>query len=157
MSCNILLAVDESKNSSKAIDWVRKNINKDASVTLLSILPDATSACGMDSPSLSPLFKENSQTFCGLEDAKRARVREFTADARAKLVRAGFDSGKVVIRVRKKKSGIARDILKESKTGKYDTLVIGRHGLTGIKGFFFGSIANKIVQLAVGITVIVAD
>jgi nucleotide-binding universal stress UspA family protein len=61
------------------------------------------------------------------------------------------------VRVRKKKVGIARDILKEAENGKYDTLVIGRRGITGIKQFVFGSVSNKIVQLARKIAVIVVD
>ena len=54
---------------------------------------------------------------------------------------------------RKKKVGIARDILKESQQGKYTTLVIGRRGLSGIKQFLFRSVSNKVVQLAKKVSV----
>ena len=67
----ILVAVDESKNSMKAVNYVAKGMNSSATVTLLSILPDATAACGLDSPALTPLFKEHIHSFCALEDAKK--------------------------------------------------------------------------------------
>ncbi len=156
MPCSILVAMDESKSAQKALDYVRKNMDKEASVTLLSIVPDVSGACGMDSPSLTPLFKENQSAFCSVEDAKRAKLKETLDAAREKLVRAGFDPKKVIVRIRKKKSGIARDILKES-SGGYDTLVLGRRGLTAVKEFFFGSVAYKVAHQAKGITVILVD
>jgi len=73
------------------------------------------------------------------------------------LVVGGFASKDIAIKVRNKKVGIARDILKEAQHGKYDTLVIGRRGLSGIKQFLFGSVSNKVVQLAKNVSVIVVD
>ena len=73
------------------------------------------------------------------------------------LVQAGFPSKNVAVKIRKKKVGIARHILKEAEQGKYTTLVIGRRGLSGIKQFMLGSVSNKLVQLAKKVSVIVVD
>lgn len=157
MAKKILLAIDESKNSMKAVNYIAKTVRHSTVVTLLSIIPDATAACGLDSPSLTPLFKANKQTFCSMEDIKTDKVKAFMEKAKGALVKAGFPSKNVAVKIRKKKSGIARDILREARQGKYDTLVVGRRGLSGIKEFLFGSVSNKVVQLAKKISVIVVD
>ncbi|MBW2566685.1 MAG: universal stress protein, partial [Deltaproteobacteria bacterium] len=58
MAKKILVAVDESKNSMKAVEYVAKSMQPAGTVTLLSVIPDATAACDLDSPSLTPLFKQ---------------------------------------------------------------------------------------------------
>ena len=157
MAKKILVAVDESKNSMKAVNYVAKGMNSSATVTLLSVLPDATAACGLDSPALTPLFKEHIHSFCALEDAKKHSVKAFMEKAKMVLVKGGFPSKNLTIKIRKKKVGIARDILKEAHQGKYDTLVIGRRGMSSIKQFILGSISNKLVKFAKNVSVIVVD
>lgn len=157
MGNKVLVAVDNSKNALKAVRYVAKAVNPTSKVTMLSILPDPTAACELDGPSLAPIFKENTKAFCTMEDAKKAAVEGFMDEAKKTLVKAGLPSKNIAIRVRKKKVGIARDILKEAQQGKYDTIVIGRRGLSGIKQYVFGSVSNKVVQLAKGIAVVVVD
>ena len=157
MAKKILVAVDESKNSMKAVNYVAKGINSGAAVTLFSVLPDPTAACGLDSASLTPLFRQNRQAFCALEDAKKDSVKAFMEKAKKALVAKGFASKKVTIKIKKKKAGIARDILKEAQQGKYDTVVIGRRGLSGIKQFVLGSVSKKVVEFAKTVSVIVVD
>lgn len=157
MAKKILVAVDESKNSLKAVNYVAKAMQPTAMVVLFSVIPDPTSACGLDSPSLTPIFKDNIQTFCAIEDSKKDSVKSFMEKAKRVLVESGFPSKNVATKIRKKKVGIARDIVKEARQGKYDTLVVGRRGLSGIKEFLFGSVSNKVVQLATKVSVIVVD
>jgi len=157
MAQKILLAVDNSKNALKAVRYVAKTVNTDAAVTLLNILPDPAVACGMDTPSLTPVFKQNREIFCSIEDTKKQVMQLFMEDAKKILVKAGFSSKNVATKIRKKRSGIARDILKEAQRGKYHTIVIGRRGLTGIKKFMFGSVSNKVVKYADMASVVVVD
>ena len=157
MAEKILVAVDESKHSMNAVKYVAKCMQPTASVTLFSVIPPPSAACGLDSPALVPLFKEHRQTFCAMEDTKKDSVKSFMEKAKRVLVGSGFSSQNVATKIRKKKTGIARDILKEARQGKYDTLVIGRRGLTGIKQFVFGSVSNKLVQQATDVSVVVVD
>ena len=157
MACKILVALDESKSSLKAIRYVAETMKCEMEITLLSVLPDATAACGLDSPSLVPLFKENREAFCSIEDAKREHVQTFINQARDALVMSGFSPKNVKVKIRKKKKGIAQDIMKEAKEGGYDTIVLGRRGLSGIKEFFMGSVSSKVVHSAEDMAVIVVD
>ncbi|MBW2174982.1 MAG: universal stress protein [Deltaproteobacteria bacterium] len=122
MASKILLALDNSKYSLKAVKYAVKTLKPDSMVTMLTVLPDPTAACGLDGPSLMEGFME---------------------EAKKRFVAAGFSPKNIAIRIRKKKTGISRDILKEAKRGKYDTILMGRRGLTGIKQFVAGSITNK--------------
>jgi len=70
---------------------------------------------------------------------------------------AGFLPKNVKVKIRKKKKGIAQDIMKEARDGGYDTIVMGRRGLSGIKEFLMGSVSNKVVHAADGMAVIVVD
>ena len=157
MAKKILVAVDESKNSMKAVKYVANGIQPTGKVTLFSVLPDSTAACGLDSPTLTPLFNQNRKAFCAIEDTKKDHVKEFMEKAKAVLVEAGFPSKNVTVKIRKKKAGIARDILREAQVGKYTSLVIGRRGLSAVREFLFGSVSSKVVQLAKKVSVIVVD
>lgn len=157
MANKVLLALDNSKNSLKAVRYVAKTLKPDSMVTMLTVLPDPTAACGLDGPSLIPIFKKNIKTFCTIEDAKKAAMQGFLDEAKKRLVEAGFSPKNISVRIRKKKAGIARDILKEAKAGKYDTVVMGRRGLTGVKQFVAGSVTNKTFQFAQNVTLIIVE
>jgi nucleotide-binding universal stress UspA family protein len=157
MAGRILLAVDESNNSLEAVKYVAQNIRRESEVTVLTILPDPTAACELEEPSLIPRFRESRQAFCAMEDAKRERMEGFVEKARAFLVQSGFPPEKVKTRIEKKRSDIAKDIVREANEGKYDTIVLGRRGLTGVQEFLFGSVSNKVLHIATGFAVTVVD
>jgi nucleotide-binding universal stress UspA family protein len=149
--------VDKSANSLKAVNYVARNINHKAAVTLFSVLPDPTPACDLDGPSLIPLFKENMKNFCINEEVETAAVEGFMDEAKKTLVKAGFTSNNVATRARKKRRGIAKDILKEAKRGSYDTVVIGRRGLSGINKLFTSSVSGEVLGQAKDVSVVVVD
>ena len=155
MPGSVLLAVDNSRNSQKAIDYTCAHLGRDAAVTVFSVLPDVASACDMEDPSLVPIFKDNRQAFCTLEDAKKAAAKNFAEQAKACLVSAGFPAKNVKLKVVKKKGDVAAQIITEAQKGGHDTIVIGRRGLSGIKEFFLGSVSNKVVQAAQDVAVLV--
>ena len=157
MKTRCLLPVDKSANSLKAVNYVAKNISHEATVTLFSVLPDPTPACDLDGPSVTPLFTENIKRFCINEEVETAAVKGFMDEAKKTLVEAGFPSKSVAIRTRKKRHGIAQDILKEAKQGKYDTVVIGRRGLSGVGRLFTRSVSGKVLGQAKDVSVVVVD
>lgn len=157
MANKVLLALDNSKYSLKAVKYLAKTLKPDSVVTMLTVLPDPTSACGLDGPSLIPIFKKNVKAFCTIENAKKSAMEGFMEEAKKRFVAAGFSPKNVSIRIRKKKKGISRDILNEAERGKYDTVVMGRRGLTGVKQFVAGSITNKMFQYAQNLSLIVVE
>jgi len=72
------------------------------------------------------------------------------------LLKAGFEERKVTIKVEDKKKGIARGIVNEANAD-YDTIVLGRRGLSSIKEFFLGSVPLKVLQSAGNISVLLVN
>ena len=78
---------------------------------------------------------------------KKELLKEAQKKAKAVLLQAGFAEEKIALKMGSKKKGIARDIVHEAKTG-YDTIVLGRRGISGIQEFLLGSISQKVMHLA---------
>lgn len=157
MAKRFLVALDKSNNSLRVVKFVAETIIPTAKVTLMSIVADPAAACELHGPSLSSLFTEKTKTFCMIEDAKKAAMQGFLDEAKKTLVKTGFPSENIAVRIRKQKSGVARDILKAAKQEKYDAVVVGRRGLTGVKQFMFGSVSNKVINSAENLSIIVVD
>lgn len=57
-----------------------------------------------------------------------------------------FDPEKIRFKIKRAFFGPAGDIIKEVKKGEYTTIVTGKRGIKGWKGFFLGSVSQKIVN-----------
>ena len=156
MEHKILVAFDDSENSMRAVDYLSKNFSKTARITLYSVLQDTATLCDMNSPELTAYFKSQQATFCALEDQKKKLVEDALQQAKEILVSAGFDSGHILLKTGPKKKGIARDIIVEAGNG-YDLVVMGRHGISGIKDFFFGSTSQKVLNAIQDVSVLIVN
>lgn len=156
MAHKILIALDDSENALRAVDYVASNFQNHTAVTLFSVLADTAGLCDMNSPELTPLFKSEQASFCQLEDKKRSLVKEACEKGKQKLREAGWDASYVTIKVQPKHKGIARDIVREASQG-HDLIVIGKHGVSGIRDFFLGSISQKVLQLAKDTSVLIVN
>lgn len=156
MAEKILVAFDDSENAMRAVEFIATSFTKEKEITLLSVLPDTTAICDMNSPSLTPYFMSKQTEFCALEDQKRELVNEALQRAKELLLNAGFEEKNIVIKAQTKKKGLVRDIMREANSG-YDTIVLGRRGLSGVKDFIFGSVSQKVLHLAKDISIIVVD
>ena len=156
MGLNILVAFDDSDNAMRAVEFVSKSFTLDSRITLLNILQDSIALCDMNSPELTPYFLTQQSAFCALEGKKREIVNEAMEKAKGTLVRSGFIEKNISLKIEKKKSGVARDIINEAHSG-YDLIVIGRRGLSGIMEFILGSVSQKVLQYAKDISVMVVN
>ncbi|MBU1712539.1 MAG: universal stress protein [Proteobacteria bacterium] len=156
MGLNILVAFDDSDNAMRAVEFVAKSFTVDSRVTLLSILQDSIALCDMNSPELTPYFLSQQSAFCALEGKKREIVNEAMEKAKGTLVRSGFIEKHITMKIEKKKSSIARDIIDEAETG-FDVIVIGRRGLSGIMEFILGSVSQKVLQFSKNTSVLVVN
>ena len=156
MAQKILIALDDSENALRAVNYVADNFQNHAAITLFSVLADTADLCDMNSPELTPLFKAQQSSFCQLEDKKRNLISEACEKGKQILSNAGWDPAYVTIKARPKQKGIARDIVREASAG-YDLVVIGKHGVSGIRDFFLGSISQKVLQLAKDTSVLIVN
>ena len=156
MGLNILVAFDDSDNAMRAVEFVSKSFTLDSRITLLNILQDSINLCDMNSPELTPYFLTQQSAFCALEGKKKEIVNEAMVKAKEALVRSGFTEKNISMKIEKKKSGIARDLINEAQSG-YDLIVIGRRGLSGIMEFILGSVSQKVLHYAKDTSVMVVN
>jgi len=145
MAKKILLAMDESENSMRAVEFISRSFTTDHEVTIFSVVLDTPTVCEMDSPSLTPYFTAQKDAFCWVEDQKKMMIEEAHKKAGEALMKAGFDKKNIQAKIEGKKKGIAKGILDEANSG-YDLLVMGRKGVAGGREFSLGSIPQKILQ-----------
>ena len=152
----LLVAFDDSENAMRAVEYIANSFNKDQRITLFSVIPDTAAICDMNSPSLTPYFLSRQADFCALEDEKKELVNKAMEKAREFLVKTGFDEKNVILKTQMKVKGVVRDILDEARSG-YDTIVLGRRGMSGVKEFFLGSVSQRVLHLAKDVSVVVVD
>lgn len=157
MGQKILIALDESENSRRAVEFVGKTFSSDSLVTLFSVMLDADAICSMQSPELIPYFKSQQQSFCSLEDKKKEVVKAALQKAKATLMQSGFDEGNITVETLSRKKGIARDIINEVNQRDYDLVVLGKRGVSGVKDFILGSITQKVMQGVKNTSVLLVD
>ncbi len=152
----ILVALDDSANAMRAVEYVADHFTTDHRITLISVLQDVATLCKLESPELTPHFISQQTSFCALEDEKRKLVENAQQKAKALLIEKGFDQNNIAIKIESKKRSVAKDITNEAANG-YDVIVIGRRGLTGLKEFFMGSVSHKILNLAKDVSVLIVN
>lgn len=157
MAKKILVAMDESKNSLRAVEFIGNCVNPEASVTLFSVLMNTEAMCAMQAPELTPYFIAQQTTFCVLEDKKKELISEALEKAREMLIQQGFAKNRVKTKIVKRKKGIARDIISEVKSGGYDLVVLGKKGLSAVREFLMGSTAQKVLHGVDKVSVLLVD
>ena len=106
----VLVALDDSENAARAVEYVAKNFSPDHEVTLFSVMPDTQMLCNINSPELTPYFWSQRNVFCSLEDKKRELVEAAANRAKGVLLKAGFKKDRVTVKVQARKKGIAKAI-----------------------------------------------
>jgi len=161
MAKKILVAMDASEHAMKAARYVAETLKgcKDVKITLFSVIPEISSAfktlVGTDFASIIPDFEKKLGGLATLRHKQEAKIEEILKQAKKILEDTGIPAKNIEIAVRRKKEGIARDILRELERENYDTIVVGRRGVSG--AFFFGSVSDKVVKYARNCAVWVID
>ena len=156
MEKKILVALDDSENSLRAVEFVSRTFTPDHEVTLFSVLQDVTAFYEHYSPELTPYFLTQRDAFTSLDDKKKDLVEETAGKAKDLLIKAGFEEKNITVKIEEQKKGIARDIINEAGSG-YGAVVMGRRGLSGITGFILGSVSQKVLHSLKNISVVVVD
>ena len=153
MDKKILVAIDDSENAMRAVEFIANLFTTDNKITLFNVIQDTAALCEMNSPELTPYFKSQQSSFCTLEEKKQKLVNQALQKAREILMDTGFEENSITIKSEIKKNGVARDIVKEAQSG-YNVIVLGRRGMSGIMDFILGSISQKVFNSAKDISVL---
>jgi len=142
---NILIAVDESENSRRAVSYVGNLLGglPGFRATILHIIPDPE----------EDYFPNTAEREKWLGEYKQ-RIDILLESYRQILIESGFDESAVRTRSTLRYCpSMAKCILDERDKNEYGTIVVGRQGLSRSEEFLFGSISSKIVNHARDCTV----
>lgn len=78
------------------------------------------------------------------EVQQKKNINQYMERARQFLLKAGFPSNFIEVKIQDRKTGFARDIIREAQKG-YLAVVSRRRGMTGLRGIVLGSVATKLV------------
>jgi nucleotide-binding universal stress UspA family protein len=142
---NILIAVDESDNARRAVSYVGQMLGGAAGfkTTILHVIPEPE----------EDYFPTHAEKEAWLKKYKD-RIDRVLEEYRQILIEAGFKDADVKVRSTLRYCpSMAECILSERDQIQYDTIVVGRQGLSRKEQFLFGSISSKIVNHASDCTV----
>lgn len=151
----ILVTIDESDYAMKIANYMAAAVNPAVQITLFSVLPTFSLTMERQLPRPQPAEKVGEPKEMMYNEKKL--TEEMMEKCRAVLTDSGIPGENIETKIVHKKIGVAQDIIMEVEKGNYNTVVVGRRGLSAIAAFVFGSISNKIVHNIKNCTVWVVD
>jgi nucleotide-binding universal stress UspA family protein len=135
----ILIAVDGSENAMRAVDFVADTLSGfDYTVGLVTVLRSETQ------PERAVAVDGNLQK---VMDEVEPEVRRSLNQSQDKLIAAGFDGSKLTLEIVRGASSRAAAIVEVAEQGGFDTIVLGRRGLSRVQQFFAGRVSTKVLQI----------
>ena len=143
----LLIAVDASENSSKAVEHVGSfAADTEAELTLYHVVR----SFGLGFLEDFSVRDEDVEAF--VEEAESNVLRMFRS-YRDSLEKTGIASARISTKHILQRQSPAADIIREAKNGDYGTIVMGRRGLSKVYAFFMGRVTNKVLSRAEGFAV----
>ena len=148
----ILVAIDGSARSYAALAYLGKLFSKQVEIVLFHIMAEAPVSLRDLSP--DPSYEKERYPLALWKTSQEEFIAEFMTLACDILYASGFAKDAVSVKTQALGSGVARDILAESRQG-YDVLVVGRTGISKVEDISLGGIAAKLVDVVVHLPIIV--
>lgn len=144
-SRNILVSVDGSTSSKKALDYVLDLITKnpDVELTLFHVQPSLKDYCEIDFTEAQEANENQEDVAKIVEQANRQCIENFMQYARQKISEKGIDEDKLNFKTQSVRMNIGKAVIDEFRQGDYGTVVAGKRGI-GNK-FFMGSVSNYLI------------
>jgi nucleotide-binding universal stress UspA family protein len=139
----ILLAVDGSEQAFEAVRYVSRFLSPNRMEVVLFHVITKVPESFWDMEK-EPTLRQKPGDTDAWESRQKKKIQEFMEKARCLFLDQNVPEDAVDIKIQERKVGIARDIVHESQKD-YDGVVVGRWGMSMLKDFLWGSIANKLI------------
>jgi nucleotide-binding universal stress UspA family protein len=143
----VLIANDGSTHSMRTVSYAADILDPNRFEVVLFHVVTRVPESFIDLEAKVPAYNYKLVSLEAWEEQQQKTIREFMGKAKAILLDAGFKDERITVRVDDRQVGIARDIGSESLKG-YKALVVGRRGLSDLKDFMLGSVAEHILGLS---------
>ncbi len=139
----ILLAVDGSDQAFEAVRYVSQLFPPNRLEVVLFHVTSKIPESFWDIEK-NPTFRHQLAPVAAWAVQQQTAIQEFMVKSRQLFVEKGVPEEAVSIKSQERQVGIARDIVREAQKD-YDSVVVGRWGVSKLKDLVWGSIANKLV------------
>jgi nucleotide-binding universal stress UspA family protein len=139
----ILLAVDGSDQAFEAVRYVSQLFPPNRLEVVLFHVTSKIPESFWDIEK-NPTFRHQLAPVAAWAVQQQTAIQEFMEKSRQLFVEQGVPEEAVSIKSQERQVGIARDIVREAQKD-YDSVVVGRWGVSKLKDLVWGSIANKLV------------
>lgn len=140
----VLVAVDGSPQAFEAVRYVSRVLGPDTAQVVLFHVVTRVPESFWDLEK-EPAYHYRIVNIEAWERQQEKVIEEFMTKSLEVFAAAGFPEDAVKVEIRNRKVGIARDIVAESQES-YDAIALARSGLSDLKGFMLGSIAQKVIE-----------
>lgn len=152
-SKKLLVLVDGSERSLQAVRYVGHCLPPSGLKVVLFNAFDPVPECYWDLEN-QPRHLDAIRQLKSWEVEKKKKIENFMEDARSILLDLGFEEASVEIKIKNRRSGIARDIVTEAQTG-YDAVALARHGVGALESLIMGSVASKLLSTLSSVPLII--
>ncbi len=159
----ILLAVDESENSDRVVEYVGSLLSQTPNLLLTlfhvlkpmprGLLEHGGSGNPVEEAQLSEQLHNEQEAWIRKESEAECHVLKEACET---LKQYGFDMSHVDLKYGHE-DDIARSILEEARSGQHETIVVGRHGTSRIRQIFGGGTTDKVLREAKGFAIWVVE
>ena len=144
MQKEILISVDDSRHSKIAVDYAVNIYQavKEVKFILMHVQPTISQYLLDDA-------KSKPQAYAELEKVNRKNAevaRQLLDKYKNQMASAGVAEDHVQLKSQPRMLGVAKDILQASTTNRFDAVILGRRGLSGLQDMFIGSVSANIVN-----------
>jgi nucleotide-binding universal stress UspA family protein len=144
----MLVAMDESENAMRAVDFVAQTLRGlDFKITLFHVIRGAR---GFQAGIADLFFSKEVSEFAQKE------IEGIFDQAKNRLINAGFKPDRIITKIIPGAPSRAGAIVAEARAGDYGTIVLGRRGLSKVQEFVMGRVSNKVINTIRSRTVWVA-
>ncbi len=140
----ILVLIDGSGQSLAAVRYIGGVLNPDKTKIVLFHVDPSMPETIWDLEK-NPEFRSRLAPIKAWAAQQKKSIDDTMGKASKILFNSGFAADSVSVKIQKRKTGIARDILHEASSGEYKMVVVGRTGISKFKDLVLGSVANKLI------------
>jgi nucleotide-binding universal stress UspA family protein len=156
----ILIAVDGSESSLRAVDYVGCQFAgmADLRITLFHVLPYVPTSFWDDGHVLTAEERRARQEVVDKwAKNQQLKLEPILRSAKEVLIKKGIQEDQIDTKGVSDSADVAKTILEEVSDGGYQTLVLGRRGLSPAKRLFMGSVTSEIINRGAGAAVCIVE
>jgi nucleotide-binding universal stress UspA family protein len=147
-SRKILVCIDSSENALRAAEHAGFMLaGTDCEVTLFHTLRHLSRFVPSD------VLADDARLQDFWNQKAGENIGPYMQEAKELMLKAGLSEGQISLKVVDGSRSPANDIVNEARENGYATVVLGKRGVSKLKGFLFGSITRKILHNMAGLSV----